>query len=85
MKAKRIQQHIEAFNDGKAGYTCEQCGKRYRTRERLRHHTIAHHTKEYPFHCDECTFKCCSRTAINDHKEIHEFKRKKEQGTEVSF
>ena len=71
---------MEAYNSGKIGFTCEQCGKRCRTKERLRHHTIVHHTKEYPFRCEECPFKTLTRTAFKDHQEVHEYRRKKEQG-----
>ena len=55
---------------GSMPYSCEECGKGFAVKERLRLH-IRTHTGEKPYSCDECDKKFARGGQLLVHKRTH--------------
>ena len=53
--AKKSKPVIENANDVNKKFSCDNCGKKYKTKSYLEEHKRSAHTGERPFSCDNCS------------------------------
>ena len=63
-----LRRHLRYIHINKRDFACAECGYTCSTKQILRNHVIAKHSKEYPYTCDVCEAGFIIKQRLEHHK-----------------